>query len=178
MSVREPKSRLLVREGMADHEWMTAFTPAQREWYLLTALFTDDGGYLNWSLEGNAADLYRYEGPTVRVKRVQSFVDTFATSGRVIILECGRHAFMPRVAQRPRGQRREYSVRDEHETACNTKAIRKLSQSKVKDGMERTGKDGTGTDGSKAIALQSESTAPMKDMMQAAGFDPDKLKPH
>jgi hypothetical protein len=113
MSVREPKGRLLSREYMADREFMTAFTPAEREWYLLTALFADDSGYLPWDLPDNAANVYRYEIPSDREELVAGYVAHLAATGRFVDLGCG-HALMPRVAKRPRGHRRESTVQAEH----------------------------------------------------------------
>jgi hypothetical protein len=112
--VREAKSRTLSREYMADRAFMTEYTPAEREWYLLTALFADDAGYLLWDLPDNAANLYRYESPARREKRVLGYVARFAASGRFQDLGCG-HALMPSVGKHPRGSSREYAVRVEHQ---------------------------------------------------------------
>jgi hypothetical protein len=119
--VREAKGRLLSREYMADRAFMTQNTAAEREWYLLTAMFTDDAGYLPWDLPDNAANLYRYEIPAEREERVAAYVAHFIASGRFIDLGCG-HARMPSVGKRPRGHRREFTIRDEH-SGCSTKAF-------------------------------------------------------
>lgn len=119
--VREAKSRTLSREYMADHVFMTEYSPAEREWYLLTALFADDDGYLPWDLIENAANLYRYEAPAEREARVTGYVEHFTRTGRFIDLGCG-HARMPSVAKHPRGREREYRVRDEH-SMCTSSAL-------------------------------------------------------
>jgi len=195
MSVREAKSRLLVREGMADHEWMTSFTAAEREWYLLTALFTDDAGYLPWSLVVNAAEVYRYDDPAARVERVAGFVERFKGSDRFRILACGKHAYMPRVAARPRGQRRENRVQQEHMESCNQsvpaatgapKRSHKAKQSESStvapesfsiDGLDRNGMERTAASDPKAKPKQSDSSgmSTMGAAMLAAGLDPSKL---
>ncbi len=114
MSVREAKGRLLSREYMADREFMTEYDAAEREWYLLTALFADDAGFLPWDPPDNAANLYRYEVPSEREERVAGYVAHFTATGRFIDLGCG-HALMPRgPAKRPRGHRREFAVKEEH----------------------------------------------------------------
>jgi hypothetical protein len=114
MPEREAKGRMLVRELMADREFMTAFSAEEREWYLLTSLFADDAGYLVWDVESNAANLYRYETPRHRVVKVRRIAAKMISADRLVELECGRHAFMPRVARRPRGMKREDGVRREH----------------------------------------------------------------
>jgi hypothetical protein len=111
--VREPKGRMLSREYMADRDWMTTYSPAEREWYMLTALFADDAGWLPWDLPDNAANLYRYEVPDDREARVASYVAHFAQAGRFIVHDCG-HAHMPGVAKHPRGRAREQAVLDVH----------------------------------------------------------------
>jgi hypothetical protein len=120
MPVREAKGRMLSREYMADRDFMTAYTPAEREWYLLTAMFADDAGYLPWDLPDNAANLYRYESPDEREPRVAGHVEHYTAAGRFIDLGCG-HALMPSVAKHPRGRAREYAVRDQH-AGCITGA--------------------------------------------------------
>jgi hypothetical protein len=127
MSVREAKGRMLSREYMADRQWMTSFTPDEREWYMLTALFADDAGFLLWDLPDNAANVYRYEVPSEREARVTGYIARFAESGRFGDLGCG-HASMPRVGKRPRGHKREYAVRDAH-SACTRTALQEHSQS-------------------------------------------------
>lgn len=122
MPVREPKGRLVMREYMADREWMLGFTPAEREWLFLTSLWADDDGYLPWDPQTNAADVYRYEPVARREAHVQAFVARFAASERFVVLPCGRHALMPRFAKHPRGRAREHNVRSEHETECSPSA--------------------------------------------------------
>lgn len=101
---------------MVDREWMTAFTAAEREWYLLTSLYADDAGYLSWDPEANAAEVYRYEAPGPRLRRVRQFAEEFAAIGRRFsALACGRHAVMHRLPKRPRSGERESGVRLEHE---------------------------------------------------------------
>ena len=121
MSAREAKGRMLSREYMADRLWMTDYSPAEREWYLLTSLFADDAGYLEWDLAENAANLYRYMTPRRRESLVAGYVAHFERTGKLHVLDCG-HAHMPGVAKHPRGRSREYSVRDQH-TQCTVSAL-------------------------------------------------------
>jgi hypothetical protein len=119
--VREAKGRWFTREYMADREWMTEYTAPEREWYLLTAMYSDDAGYLPWDLPDNAANLYRYESPARREKRVLGYVSHFAASGRFQDLGCG-HALMPSVGKHPRGRTHEYGVRSLH-AGCTGSAV-------------------------------------------------------
>ena len=119
--VREAKGRQLSREYMADRVWMTENSPAEREWYMLTALYADDSGYLPWDLQDNAANLYRYDTPRRREARVAGHVAHFTATGRFLDLTCG-HAYMPGVAKHPRGKAREHHVMTEH-SGCTTSAL-------------------------------------------------------
>jgi hypothetical protein len=112
---------MLSREYMADRVFMTEYTAPEREWYLLTAMFADDAGYLPWDLPDNAANLYRYEIPAEREVRVATYVAHFSASGRFVDLGCG-HAHMPSVAKRPRGRAREHGVQTEH-SECTPSAL-------------------------------------------------------
>lgn len=118
MPPREAKSRLLTREYVADLDFMTTLTAPEREWYLLTALWADDAGYLDWNVETNAGDLYRFEGRRVRERKVRAYAAKLAESRRFVDLGCG-HAVMPRVGKRPRSGGREWGVMVAHK-ACPT----------------------------------------------------------
>jgi hypothetical protein len=119
---------MLSREYMADRDFMVSHSPAEREWYLLTSMFADDGGYLQWDLPDNAANLYRYEIPAEREARVAGYVARLTATSRFQDLGCGRHAVMPRVAKRPRGRAREHRVQEEH-GECVQSAFEQHSQS-------------------------------------------------
>jgi hypothetical protein len=121
MPPREPKGRLLSREYFADLEFMTEFSADEREAYILLALFTDDDGYLEWSLGELAGSLYRYDDRADREARLASIVEHLAATGRFEDLGC-KHARMPRVATRPRSGQHEYGVRDAH-AGCPTSQL-------------------------------------------------------
>lgn len=115
MPPREPKARYLTREYVADHDFMTALGPAERECYLLISLYADDAGYLEWDLAEIAANIYRWVSPRAREARIAKIVETLGPT-RIEILACRSHALMPRVAKRPRpgGKGRDTQVRDDH----------------------------------------------------------------
>jgi hypothetical protein len=177
--VREAKSRTLSREYMADRAFMTEYTPAEREWYLLTGLFADDAGYLLWDLVDNAANLYRYESPAKREKRVAGYVAHFTASDRFQDLECG-HALMPSVGKHPRGSSREYAVRVEHQLCtgsalplhpdCTTSAP--LSYP-LRSSPERSS---PAREGERIASDQRTTTAAAGSLAALTGLDPATLK--
>lgn len=132
MPVREPKGRVLVREYMADREFMKSFDAAEREAYLLLALFTDDAGWMLWDVEELAAAMYRFEDIEQRESSLAAYAQHFTEAGRLRILKCG-HAHMPKVGNRPRGMTREYAVRDAHQARCGSsrRAVRQQSDSSL-----------------------------------------------
>src|SRR5262245_53788876 len=71
MPVREAKGRLMVREWFADRDWMTTFSPAEREFMMGLAQFADDAGYLQWDPDTIAGSLYRYEPLASRERKVR-----------------------------------------------------------------------------------------------------------
>lgn len=113
MPFREPKSRYLVREYMADREFMMAFTADEREAYLLLSLYADDAGWLDWDVAELAANIYRYQPVDARESNLSAYAEHFKSTGRLKVYRCG-HAVMPRVANRPRGMAREHRVQDAH----------------------------------------------------------------
>lgn len=130
MPVREPKGRLLVREYMADREFMTVFAADVREAYLLLALFADDGGWLDWDPGELAGAMYRYWPIADREVFILDVAVALEATGRLKRYKCG-HAFMPKVADRPRSGSPEYRVRDAHQSQC------KSSRSRVKSSPSR-----------------------------------------
>jgi hypothetical protein len=180
MAEREAKGRMLVREVMADREFMTTFTADEREWYLFTALFADDAGYLVWDVETNAANLYRYETPRHRQTKVARIVAKMTTTGRLVVLDCGRHAFMPRVARRPRGMRREHGVLLEHQ-GCSSTALAE-PESALGEQSESTGVQSPSipipsipnhTNPTRADAR--DGLTPLREALLANGLDPAVL---
>lgn len=139
MPPREPKARYLTREYIADRDFMTTLGAVEREWYLLTSLFADDAGYLEWDLEDNAANVYRYEHSTTRRKRIERTIEKLGPT-RFLVLPCGQHALMPRVAKRPRpgGRGKDTAIRDDHvrrhpDPEPKPKRSRKSARSRVED---------------------------------------------
>lgn len=113
MPPREAKSRRVEREYMADREFMTGFTAEEREAYILLSLFADDAGWLEWDEADLAASLYRWEPLEDRERKLAAFREHFEQSGRLRVFRCG-HAFMPKVAKRPRAGGHEFGVQREH----------------------------------------------------------------
>lgn len=128
MPPREAKGRVLTREYMADAEFWRSHQAETRELMMLLALFTDDGGWMEWDPDYLRSTIYRYS--EYGRGRFDDLAKELVVAGRLRILKCG-HAFMPRVAKRPRGMTREYSCMTAHEQ--HSKSSRKeLSNSSTR----------------------------------------------
>ena len=118
---REPKSRRIEREYMADREFMTLYSADEREFYILLSMFADDAGWLDWDVAEIAGTVYRYEHLDARESKVSAMAEHLISTSRLKVYRCG-HALLPRVAKRPRGMAREYAVQDAH--AVHSKSTR------------------------------------------------------
>lgn len=115
MPPREAKGRYLTREYMADAAFHREHDAIAREFYMMLALFTDDAGWLEWDPDHLTFTIYRYE--QAREEVFAYGVRELTRSGRLKVYKCG-HAFMPKVAKRPRSGEHEYRVRDAHHARC------------------------------------------------------------
>jgi hypothetical protein len=121
MPPREAKGRYLTREYMADAAFHREHDAVERELYMLLALFTDDAGWMEWDRESLIYSVYRFDDDRTRL--FDDGVKQLAKTGRLRVLKCG-HAWMPKVAKRPRSGEHEYRVRDEHQVKCGSKLRR------------------------------------------------------
>lgn len=119
MPPREAKGRFLTREYMADAAFHRAHDSAERELYMMLALFTDDAGWLEWDPDYLTFTVYRYD--TNREDTFDAGVRSLVASGRLKVYRCG-HALMPKVAKRPRPGEHEYRVKKDHEARCRSRA--------------------------------------------------------
>jgi hypothetical protein len=84
----------------------------------------DDDGFLEWDMDGVAADLYRYRSSNKRLKDAERWAGIIIRARRMVILDCGLHARIPTlpIHQVVNG-RKNYSIRDEHLRQCSVQAV-------------------------------------------------------
>lgn len=128
MPPREAKGRYFTREYMADADFMTSLDAGQREFYMMLSLFADDEGYLEWDPAYLMFSVYRYDDARADIWR--SGVVALERTGRLRIYKCG-HAFMPKVAKRPRPGGQETHVATLHRSRCQSTRV-DLSRPKSK----------------------------------------------
>jgi hypothetical protein len=182
MPPREAKGRYLTREYMADAAFHRTHDAAERELYMMLALFTDDSGWLEWDPDYLMFSVYRYEDG--RSSTFNNGVTSLQASGRLKVYRCG-HALMPKVGNRPRSGEHEYRVRDEHQARCQSKG----SRSKTTSSRPRTTRppnptvpnlnlDQTGAlarETSDRLGAAQNGGPSFKDQAVAAGLDPSKI---
>jgi hypothetical protein len=101
MPPREMKGRYIMREYWQDGDFMTQLDACGRELYIGLAMLADDTGWIEWHIRDIAAALYRYEPVAEREAKVKAQAKRLRATGRLIGGRCG-HAFLPKVAKRPR----------------------------------------------------------------------------
>lgn len=120
MPPREAKGRYFTREYMADADFMTSLNAAEREFYMMLSLFADDGGFLDWDPAYLMFSVYRYDDDRANVWR--HGVASLLRTGRLKVYKCG-HAFMPKVAKRPRPGGQETHVSEYHRSRCQSTKV-------------------------------------------------------
>jgi hypothetical protein len=104
------RTRLIRPEFWADSR-MADLSSDARLTYIGLWCLADDDGYLSWSVRDIAAELYRYDAPRQRERRVERHLSTIVDGGRVRVLECGRHAVIPSL---PRHRVKGGNLSDQH----------------------------------------------------------------
>lgn len=124
----------------------------------------DDAGYLEWDYARIGSELMPYRMPTARAKRVEQLSATLIESGRVRLLECGRHAVIPSLERHAiAGGNKSERVRNEHSKVCPTR-VRTMS------GLVRTPSTDKSRSESSSLSLsESDSPSPRR---RANGLTP------
>lgn len=112
------RTRLIRPEFWADSR-MADLTEGARLTYIGLWCLADDDGYLRWSVRDIAAELYRYESPRRRERRVSQHMEMVVESGRITVLSCGKHALIPSlIRHRVKGGNQSDQHHRSHMSTC------------------------------------------------------------
>jgi hypothetical protein len=115
------RTRLVRPEFWADSR-MADLPDTTRLTYIGLWCLADDDGYIVWSVRDIAAELYRYEAPLRREKRVTRQMAELVTAERVEVLDCGLHAVIPSIPKyRIKGGNQ---TRQHHQVQTGTCSVR------------------------------------------------------
>lgn len=95
--------------------------------YIGTWNLADDSGFFRWSIRAIAGELFRYERPDRRERKVERALDVLRAGDRLRILECGRHAIIPKFHRHQHlagSTRQVHTIRREHDAECVSAAPR------------------------------------------------------
>jgi hypothetical protein len=113
------RTRLVRPEFWAD-EKMAGLQPATRLFYIGLWALADDAGYFDWTVRGIAAELYRYEAPAQRERKVRGYLETLAKVGRIRLLPCNTHGLVPTLPDhRIKGGEQLFTIKRRHDAKCD-----------------------------------------------------------
>lgn len=112
------RARLVRPEFWADSK-VGKMSDGVRLFYIGLWCVADDAGFVEWDLPRIAADLMPYRGMIAREKRAAELAAPLVESGRVVVLECQRHALIPTLERhRIAGGKTSERVKSEHVRIC------------------------------------------------------------
>lgn len=128
MPVIDPRFRMLNREARSDFDWMTRFTAAEREFAMMLYQNADDANVLRWGdMESMLGDFYRWLPAEERRAVADSAIPKMVATGRLVILDCGRHAVVPKA--QTRGGKQFSPALAEHDSHCSPTPVLPQSDS-------------------------------------------------
>jgi hypothetical protein len=89
--------------------------------YIGLWMLADDTGMLRYDPAAIAAELQPFRSVAVRERGVLTALNFLRDTGKFVVLDCGRHAIVPAVAEHPMGGRPTDYVRRDHEHRCRGK---------------------------------------------------------
>lgn len=141
MRIRSVKPEFWSDEAIAD------LSDGAKLVFVGTWNLADDSGLLRWKVRSIAAELFRYERPDRREKKVARALDELVEAGMLRVLECGLHAFVPNLTKHQRIAGREdkqvHTYRREHEAKCvpaaspsDPRGEPRVARARVREGRE------------------------------------------
>jgi hypothetical protein len=117
----------LVRPAFFSDELMARLPAWTRLVYVGLWTITDDAGYFERRPAEIAAELFRYDRPATRLRRVQVALDELVVAGRVTWLDCGEHGIVPTLPRYGviKGGNHAYTSRERHESVCQLTLFRR-----------------------------------------------------
>ena len=139
-----------------DADLQTRLTSEQREFYIGLWMLADDEGYLSWDVHRVGAELYPYRSPAWRCKRLPEWLALLG-DGHALLLECGRHVFVPNLTKYQKPPKPSAQVKREHDSCLRQMAPRGttgdqrapaqgFSRGFNREGVERGAPAGAGID--------------------------------
>lgn len=138
-----------VRREFWTDRLMASIPKSTRLFYIGLWAVADDEGYLRSDLGEIAGQLFPYEGVKKRETEAVRDWQRLAEIGRVVVLECQRHAQVPTLSEHQRlGGDKSFASRDEHRSEClqspTESPLRSNLESSASNGRERKDKGGVG----------------------------------
>lgn len=124
---------------------------ATRLFYIGLWAVADDAGYLVWDIPQIAGELFPFDAMKRRERDCQTDAGRLVQEGRVVVLECGRHAVIPTLPehQKHAGGERLETVKKEHIKECS-EGLRSTPEDYDRNVTVGNGKERGGTGGSAA----------------------------
>jgi hypothetical protein len=139
-----------------------------REFYIGLWQESDDAGFVDWDIDRIGAELYPFRGLGTRRARMARWMDTLTATGHVVLLDCGKHLFIPTLSKHQAPPRPSYQNRKAHEACMRHMAPGGASWDHMAPAQEGQGREG-GLDGGRRGAAMKETT--LRDEMAARGLD-------
>jgi hypothetical protein len=89
-----------------------------RLFYIGTWMLADDEGVMRSEPSEIARQLYPDMASRARTQKAERLLAKLAGAGKVVPLECGRHAAVPTVQFYPQGGNKSYHIAREHRDRC------------------------------------------------------------
>lgn len=146
--------RQVRREFWTDRR-ISLLPKSTRLFYIGLWCVADDDGYLRWDLPQIAGELFSFESVKRRETDIEHDAERLIEAGRIVVLDCGRHAAIPTLPEHQRlGGNLVVTYRKEHEregsvlaaVGVQTSPAQSDRNGKVSNGMGMVG-GGTGGDG-------------------------------
>ena len=131
---------------------LARLTPATRLFYVGTWMLADDAGWLDADPTEMGAELYPFETPRTRERRIAAMLEELGTIGCLEVYDCG-HAHVPHLVEHQRlagPTKRFESISRAHRDRCPNVSPRfpavsrgfpRVPASRAPDGQVRSGKE-------------------------------------
>jgi hypothetical protein len=125
----------LIRPEFWSDERMAALPESTRLVYIGLWSLCDDAGYFDRNARQIAGELFRYETPKRRERRVAQALVALEEAGRIRYLDCGQHGIVPTIPDhRIKGGEALFTIQKRHERRCSV-ALRRTTSDYLSDSV-------------------------------------------
>lgn len=158
----------LIRPAFFSDELMHRLPVWTRLVYVGLWTLCDDAGYFDRKPAEIAAELFRYDAPARRLRRVDEALGRLVDSGRVRWLDCGKHGVVPTLPEHGvmRGGNHAYNVKSKHDEACALTLFRARQAPMTREYVP-------GTNKSRSDSVSDSLSGSVSDSGRPAGRDSD-----